>query len=533
MSENLGPSAPGEEPEYLEPIAGTPTSRAVAVSGGQGKRRGALLGAGLVGAGVVGAGAWAATMFFATGAQPTEALPASTLAYVSVDVEPSGQQQVEAYRFLDKFPAIRAELNLEDDTDLREELFSWTQEKGGCADVDFTEDIEPWMGTTAALAAVDLGADKIAPVLVLQVTDEAKADSGLAALRECAGAEDMGGWSIADGWAVIAEDSATAEGVASATKAAPLSEEAEHADWLEEVGDLGVLTIYAGPEAPRRLMDLAQKQQIDPEPLLDSYRDLYDDFTGAAGTLRFADEGLEFVAVSDALLGGGDGSGGSAGGSVAALPTDTVAALGLSFGKEFVARISTELAPTLSGTPDADALEQLELQTGLTLPEDLQTILGDSLVVAVGGGIDIEALANSTDASDIPVGVKITGDAAGIESVIDKLRAALGPAGEQFLGSDVSGDVVAVGPSPEYRAALLSNGDLGGSDTFKSVIADQDDASTVAFVDFDAANKWLDRALESSGETDLIANVEPLSGLGILLGEEGEIARLTLRLATR
>jgi hypothetical protein len=533
MSENLGPSMPDEEPEYLEPIAGAPAPRAVADSGGGGKRRGALIGAGLVGAGLIGAGAWAATVFFATGAQPTEALPASTLAYVSVDVEPSGEQQVEAYRFLKKFPAIRAELNLDDDTDLREELFSWAQEQGGCAEVDFAEDIEPWLGTTAAVAAVDRGTDEIAPVLVLEVTDEEAAQTGLETLRDCSGAastEDLGGWNIADGWAVIAQDDATAQSVADAAEADPLSEDDDHAAWLDEVGDQGILTMYAGPQAPARLIDLAE--QFGPDPLMGSYREFYADFTGAAGTLRFADAGLEFVAVTDVALSGGDGSGGTAGESLAALPTDTVGALGLSFGEDYVERMSDELATTLSGTAEGDAVEQLELQTGLSLPEDLQTLLGDSLVFAVGGDIDIESMANSADGSDIPIGVKITGDATGIEAVLDKLRLTLGPAGEQFLASDASGDLVAVGPSPDYRRALLSGGELGGSETFTDVIADAEGATNVAFVDFDGANNWLDRALASSGEPDAIANLEPLSGLGMLLTEDGEIARMTLRLST-
>lgn len=529
MSDNLGPTASGDEPEYLEPITGTPTPRAVSTSDGRGSRRGAMIGAGLVGAGLVGAGAWAATMYFATGAQPIDALPSSTLAYVSVDVEPSGEQQVEAYRFLEKFPAVRAELNLEDDTDLRAELFAWAQEQGGCAEVDFAEDVEPWLGTTAALAAVDLGADKIAPVLVLQVTDEEAAQAGLAALRDCSGAAEVGGWSIADGWAVVAEDTATAESVASAAKTDPLSEDADHAAWLDEVGDLGILTMYAGPDALSAIMDRAEAgQPSDSEPMFESYRGLYGDFPGMAGTLRFADADLEFEAVSAAQQNGEDVLGTGAGDSIAALPTDTAAAFGFSVGDGYAAQIEKQVAAFAGGDVSDDAIEELEHETGLDFPADLQTLLGDSFVVAVGGDLDIDAIANSADGSDVPIGVKITGDPAGIESVLEKLRLAIGPAGEQFLGSDVSGDVVSIGPSADYRSALLAEGGLGDSDAFSDVVGEVDNAGAALFVDF---GDWLERAVASSGDPDL-ANLERLRTLGINAGIDGEIARMTLRLAT-
>lgn len=535
MSDNLGPSAPGDEPEYLEPIAGDPVPRAASVSDPArgGNRRGALIGGGLVVAGLVGAGAWAATTFFATGAQPVDALPAGTLAYVSIDVEPSGEQQVEAYRFLKKFPAIRAELNLEDDTDLREELFAWAQEQGGCAEVDFAADVEPWLGTTAALAAVDLGADKIAPVLVLQVTDEEAAETGLGALRDCAGADDMGGWSIANGWAVVAEDATTAESVASATKSDPLGDDSDHAAWMDEVGDPGILSVYVAPNAPAALIGKAQSELPEAQsPMFGMYEDLYRDFPGMAGTLRFADAGLEFEAAGGQSVNGKELMGTGAGDSVSALPGDTGVAVGVSAGEGYVNQLMEQLALMATGLPDdgsgSDPVAQFEQQTGLALPEDLQTLLGDSFVFAVSGDLDMDAIANSSDGSDVPIGVKITGDAQAIEAVLDRVRVALGPYGEQFLASETSGDVVAVGPSADYRTALLSDGDLGESAVFTDAVGDVDDAGAVAFVDF---GDWLDRAVAESGDP-AGANLEPLEAIGFTSRIDDGVARFTLRVST-
>ena len=71
---------------------------------------------------MVAGGAWAATSFFATGAQPAEALPDSTIAYFSVDLDPSGGQKIEAIKTLRKFPAFTDKIDLETDDDLRERL---------------------------------------------------------------------------------------------------------------------------------------------------------------------------------------------------------------------------------------------------------------------------------------------------------------------------------------------------------------------------------------------------------------------------
>ncbi|MEO6512552.1 MAG: hypothetical protein ABIO16_16255, partial [Nocardioides sp.] len=82
-----GPADQPAAPEYLEAGGGSPlppgTPAPPASSGG--RKRGLLIGGGVAALAVVGVGAWAAAQFFSTGAQPAEALPASTIGYVSID----------------------------------------------------------------------------------------------------------------------------------------------------------------------------------------------------------------------------------------------------------------------------------------------------------------------------------------------------------------------------------------------------------------------------------------------------------------
>ena len=77
----------------------------------------------MVGLVAVGVGAWAAYNFLTTGPQPAEALPAKTLGYVSIDLDPSGGQKIEALQTLNKFPAFKDYVGINADDDLRKEIF--------------------------------------------------------------------------------------------------------------------------------------------------------------------------------------------------------------------------------------------------------------------------------------------------------------------------------------------------------------------------------------------------------------------------
>ena len=80
-----------------------------------------LVGGGVVGVLALGAGAWAAVSFFQQGAQPAEALPSTTVAYVSVDLDPSGSQKIDAFRTLNKFPAFKDKVGIHSVDDVRHE----------------------------------------------------------------------------------------------------------------------------------------------------------------------------------------------------------------------------------------------------------------------------------------------------------------------------------------------------------------------------------------------------------------------------
>ena len=180
-----GPSGP----EYLESSAGSPVA---GTTGSSDSRKRVIVLGGILGLLAVGGGAaWAASSFLSTGDQPAQALPASTIAYASVDLDPSGEQKIEAIRTLRKFPAFADNVDLDTDDDLRERLFTELTESGECEGLDYAADVEPWMGDRAAVAAVDTGAETPSPVLVLQVSDAGAAEDGLATLQETCGGDEV------------------------------------------------------------------------------------------------------------------------------------------------------------------------------------------------------------------------------------------------------------------------------------------------------------------------------------------------------
>ena len=172
------------------------------------RKRMILVGALVAGGAVVAGGAWAATSFFTTGSQPAEALPDSTVAYMSVDLDPAGGQKIEAIKTLRKFPAFTDEIDLETDDDLRERLFEEITKSGECVGLDYAADVKPWLGSRAAVAAVDLGEEMPAAVGVVQVTDAGAAEEGVAKLVETCGTGEegeVGGWVVEGDWLILAE----------------------------------------------------------------------------------------------------------------------------------------------------------------------------------------------------------------------------------------------------------------------------------------------------------------------------------------
>ncbi len=540
------------QPEYLEQGGGQPMTSPPPPPRERGHRRKGLVAGGVIGlAALVGGGVWAATSFFGQGPQPAEALPSSTIGYAAVDLDPSGGQKIEAFKMLRRFPAFRDQVGLNADDDLKKKGFDSMQSDGFCPDLSYPDDVEPWLGDRFAVAAVDLGEPNPTPVAVIQVKDDSKAEAGLKQIQSCAGGQGSSGYVVDGGWAVVAETEDIAQKVVDGTGDGTLADDSDYQKWTGEVGDAGVVNMYAAPEAGQYLAQMAQQFSgmasgfgsmtgddsmggnlgNDNPPagmgLPDEMVDQLKDFPGMAMTVRFNGGALEVAAAGGtndqtaAMLGDGGLS------AMTGLPDDTAAAVGFSLGDGWVQKMLDQLSG-MSGMSSDEMVSQVEQETGLTLPDDLQTLLGDSATLALSSDFSAQDFVNSSDGSDVPVGMKVHGDSDAIGSVLDKV-AAKDPTAGTVLGHDANGDFVAIGPNPDYRSRLLQDGSLGDSEEFKDLIPEADKSSVALFVNFDAGN-WLSNLAQ--GDTEAKANLDPLKGLGLSSWVDGDTSHFLMRLTT-
>ncbi|WP_426244220.1 DUF3352 domain-containing protein [Nocardioides sp. LHG3406-4] len=574
------------QPEYLASGSGQPVGPAPAGSSGGGKKKAIIAGAVLGGLVVVGGAAYGISTFMSAGAQAAEALPAGTVGYASINLDPSGSQKIEALKTLRKFPAFRDEVGLQTDDDLRKRFFEELQKSGACESIDYDQDVKPWLGDRMAFAAVDTGDDQPHPVGVIEVKDAGKAEDGFAKLQECgesATTEEggdgapTGGYKIEGDWAILAETDEIAGQVVDAAADKSLADDESYKRWIDEAGDAGIVSMYAAPaageyfasqlgtledqvgalsgvdseaEAPPVPRDELIEMGFTDDEIDEMYGDMgatdaetpapsvppevtdaLKDFEGAAATIRFDDGALEFEVAGDVGKQADTLSGSDRGGdAVETLPEDTLAAVGVGFADDWFSSAIDRFSSMSGSEVDVESMiADLEAQTGLSFPEDAETLVGDSVAIAVGSDIDPEAIFNGGGPADIPVGVKIKGDPDEIEAVLAKITPQLGEQAS-LLETEAKGDYLAVGPNADYRAKLAEDGGLGSTEAYQDVIEESDKAGALLFVNFDANGDWL-KSL-SGDDPSIAENVEPLSAFGISGWVEDGVSHGLVKLTT-
>lgn len=532
------------EPEYLgDAPADTPPGRR--------RPRGALIAVAAVGAaGAVAAGSWAAVSFMSGGSQPTTVIPATALAYAGFDLDPSAAQKIEAMRIIKKFPALDKELGMDAQDDIRKAILD--EALADCKGVSYDDDVAPWIGERAAVAAVPgdkKGADP-QPVVALQVSDEQLASEKLTELFECGEAE-AGAFVVAAGYAVIAETEKAAQATVDAAAEASLADDSTFQRWTGEVGDPGIVTVYAAPGAPAALVGLDEAMAgpgmgmtgaMDPKQV----EELTKSFEGAAGVVRFEDGAVEaeFAAggLPEAYVGGED-----AVTSVGDLPDSTGMVYAMAFTEGWL-QDYVEMMSSAEGMSAEELWAEAEAATGLELPEDAETLLGDSVSIVVDSSLDAKVF-QEEDPSNVPAGIRITGDADEITRVVDKLKRMLGPDAEMLV-TETGDGTVALGLSQEYVGKLVDEGTLGEDPAFQAVVPDADRAAGVWYLNFDAGDGWVEALAgdaaamfeapadghvpDDSGDIDakIKENIAPLDAMGVSSWLDGNTARGLLRLTT-
>lgn len=456
---------------------------------------------------VAGGGVAAWQFLLAGGTRPAEVLPASTFALATLDLDPSGGQKLEAIRTLRTFPSVREDTGLKDGSDPMKELFEEIQEQDSCKGLDYERDIEPWLGSRAAVGGVLMGDDKPAPVAALQVKDAEAARGGLEKLRTCAEAdEDDFGWAMAEDHVVLSDTKGHADAIVAAGVEKPLSEDAGFQRWTEEVGADSILSLYVAPKAAEVAAEASGEEGEG-----DAFADLLEDFDGAAAALRFADGGIELSFAG----GGGKAVKGArdVSGHVGALPADTALVLAASVPDG----VFDQLAE------DEMATDILGGMFGLDLPQDLEALLGESVSLSVGG--DAPESPEQLEAFDsVPVGALVHGDADEVRAVVDKLTRS----GEVPVVVESGDGRVAVASTREYAEQLVEKGALTDDPGFRDAVPDADKAEFVLYVDVDS--EWRELLDQVVDDKETSANLAVVRGLGVSSWTDGDVSHGLVRL---
>jgi hypothetical protein len=248
---------PTEPTRPIEPMQPTEFETLGPEGPSAGSRRTAIIAAAaVVVVAVLGGGAYAAYSFLnGGGPQPEDVLPASTVAVVSVDLDPSAGQKIAAIKSIRRFPTLKKSLGLEADDDLREYIFDKIIDEGDCKNLTFDKDIKPWLGKRAAFAGVDLGDDTPAPALALQISDPDKAKAGFEAVVKCGDPQGFA-FVVGDDYLIASDTTRHAQEILDLGKKHPLADDAAYQKWTGEAGDAGVLNFYVAKRAARYAVDL-------------------------------------------------------------------------------------------------------------------------------------------------------------------------------------------------------------------------------------------------------------------------------------
>ncbi len=434
----------------------------------------------LTGGGSAVAGAYLG--WFGAGPQAADLVPGTAVSYLQVDLNPSLVQKASAWQFLRDLPQVQKAVasGRPDPKAIAWELVDVPD--GPLSGLDYARDVKPWLGDRLAVAAVPRDSGAAAPLLVVQVTDEAKAATTLRAwARRAPQAYDV---TTRDGYALLTDPDDTAFLLGQLESAGPLSAQEAFTAEVAGLGEAGVLSGWADLAGAARLTGEGDPARADVRGR-------------AVFSLTFTADTMTLEGRATGLA--GTGTAGTA--DLGELPASTVGALGFADGGRTLERALPTVQPHLDEWLDGVGLDQA----------DLVALLGRSFAAGVA-----TSAAGPGDPADLPAfGVRITSDD------VERARTALAklvPADAGFpIVSRTAGDVLLVSTSEDYLAQLAAPAvTLAGAETFRTVLPDHAEASASGYVDLAAV---MAQAQVPEGEYQDF--LEALRGIGSQYVAEG------------
>lgn len=456
------------------------------------------------GTAAVGGGWLAFSKLNGGGPQPESVLPADTIAFAKVDLNPSGAQKVAAVRFALRFP--EAEGKVTETSDLRKVAFEQLQEDGDFKDLDYDTDVAPWVGDRFGVGLLPGASTKDKPiaVMVLAVTDEDKAKASLPQLT----ARSKTACGVSGGFAVCSDDRTTVTLLTEADHGTTLADAPGFSADMKALGEDGVAAAWVDLKRVGSLADQARLATgMFGSAVPDAPRG-----GRLAVALRFAGPHLELAGrVSDMPLSWPQKRGGGTG--VTDLPSGTLAAFGLDSAGEQVTSSLTSSKELVRQMTEAGA------DLGVKLPEDLAAALGDHATLAYGG----------MDGDTVKVALRTGGDPSAVGRMVTALNRDGGVVNEPSLHQSTAGGDPVVATTEGYARQIASGRGLGDQTSFRDAVPGAKEARAVLYVDIAGLLKAHGKDFGKEGRK----NLEPFAALGVSTRGEGKTAEFTVRLTTR
>lgn len=510
-------------PEWLS-SGSSPTGGA-----GGGRRRGLVIGGAAAALTLlVGGGAFAAYQLLDSGGtQPAAALPGNAIGYTRLDIDPSADQKIALLSLLRRLPEFEEQTGISSDReDLRQLIVERFLADSDCDQLSYDDDFAPWVGDRAGFAVVPVDGE-FQPVVTIQVTDQGRAQDAVGALSECSslasagddstglGAGEAGtesGIEFVGDYMLIAQTAQLAADFADEAESAPLSDDADFIEAMDALGAPGVASFWVDIDALREQLQL---------------------FGGTGATFAAALQGLH--SYSGAFRAGSDYLEVSLqvdsdmevetedNNPVVDLPESTLATLSISNGGPYVDQYWESFQGFLDSAEPGSfdrAVTAFEAESGLMLPEDLSTVLGDNVTMALdSAGLTPQSLQSPAGLAGVGVGVRFLNDPAALQDVVGRVKAKLEESGTPFpLATTETDDGLVVATNQAYADSLAEGGDLGSSEAFQTAAPDADSAEGVLYVDLDKVED-----VATSFEADEAAILEPMRAFGMTLqqGDDG------------
>ncbi|MFF5113409.1 DUF3352 domain-containing protein [Streptosporangium sp. NPDC000509] len=462
--------------------------------------------AALVVALVGGGGFFAINLLSGGGAQPHDVLPGNAVGYIRLDLDPAANQKVALFNIARKFTTTKDSFSGEDP---RKAIFDLIKKDADdLGKVDYATDIEPWLGVrvgVAALAPAKAGAEP-GVVVAVQVTDQDKATAGIAKLM----GKEKYGIAFRDDYALLTPTQAEAD---KAVAAEPLSGNADFSDDLSALGETGVLSFWADAG---KLAEMAPELAAQDPTVLAQVKN-----ARVAGALRFDSEYVELAGISRGVenldMGDPEPS------RISTLPASTAGAISISGLGEVVGKQWAQLmksADQAAGGGVQQFTDQAKQNYGLALPDDLVTLLGKNITIALDS--------NGLDGNQPKFGAKIVTDPAKAQEVVGKIERFLADSGTAVPQlAKVPGDgVFVLGSAQDYAAELNKDGALGDSETFQLAIPNAGEATFALYADLDKVENLYLGNLQG----DEKANLQVLRAVGVSGTQSGNEGTFSMRL---